>query len=147
MHDVSHNRVVQYEKRLKTFVENDNSALLNFTKFFEQGASVQELLTIQSLKGVIRDHFSNNVRFDCTDEIQWNTFSNFDEFTQSYVFDPLKLKSHFRNQYQFLDCMAHTQLFAQYLQWKKKKINLDDPDALFIADWLSFKWKRRNRSS
>lgn len=144
---VSHGRILQYEKRLKRLIENDTSALLSFTKFFEQGASAQEALTIQSLKQVIRDSFSNNIRFDFNDEDQWKKFSDFDEVTRSYVFNPSKLIPHYRNQYKFLDCMIKTQLFIEYLQGRTNKIKSDDPNALFIADWLSFKWKRRNKSS
>jgi len=145
----SHDRVCCYKNRLNELVKNESSALLDFITFFQQGASTQECLTIHSLKQTLRDNFSNLYRLDYHDERQWKQYSEFDEVTQSYTFYPSKLSAHFRNQFKFLDHMSQTQLFIEYLQKKKdpaSKMTVDSPEAIFIVDWLSFKWRQRNKS-
>ena len=149
-HGDSQNRIFHYQKRLRSFIENEDSALLSFIKFFGQGASIAEGLTIQSLKRMIRDHHSAFFRLDYDDEEQWKQFSDFDEVAQSHTFYPSKLKAHFRNQFKYLENLSNTQLFVEYLQKRKdvaSRMSTDNPEDLFIADWLYFRWKQRKRSA
>ena len=143
----SNDRICHYKERLVELIKNESSALLDFVKFFQQGASLQECLTVHKLKQTIRENFNNLYRLDYHDDRQWKQYSDFDEVTQSYTFYPSKLNAHFRNQFKFLDHMSQTQLFLEYLQKKKNpatKMTIDRPEAIFIVDWLSFKWRRRN---
>ena len=131
-----------YQKRLKILSEDKTSSLHDFTKFFQNGTSLLEGLTIQSLKQDIRRHFETLFRVNFEDEEQWKKFSNFDEVTQSQTFDPTKLTYHFKYQHKFLVAMAQTQLFAAFLQKRKEPVIMHEiRAALFIAEWLSFKWK------
>merc|ERR1711862_252188 len=136
-------RVANYQKRLKLLSEEKTSALLHFNQFFQQGTSTREGLTIQSLKQVIRDNFISLFRLNYDDEKQWEKFSDFDEVTQSYTFYPSKLTMFLKYQCKFLTEMIQTQLFLESLPRKIESacVKLDNPAALFIADWLFFRWK------
>ena len=142
----SNKPVENYQKRLKALCKDKSSSLHDFTKFFQQGSTRLEGLTIQSLKRVIRINFDSLLRFNYEDEDQWKKYSHFDEVTQSQTFYPSKLTTHYKYQYKFLVAMSHTQLFVEFLQNKHDPvldIKLKKQAALFIADWLYFKWKKR----
>merc|ERR1711862_937939 len=130
-----------YQKRLKALSQEENSALLHFSKFVVQGCSVKESVTIQSLKRTIRSHFNSLVRLSYNDNEQ-KLYHDFDG--DKSTFNQSKLDIYFKYQYRFLSKMSNTQMFTQFLETKKKSltsVHLDSPSTIFIADWLSFKWK------
>ena len=139
--------MANYQNRLTALSKEKSSSLRNFKDFFQNGTSVAEGLTIQSLKRDIRRHFEALFRFNFEDEEQWKKFSNFDDVTQSHTFDPSKLTKHFKYQHKFLIAMAQTQLFAAFLQHKKEPVAMHEKRAaLFIAEWFFFKWKHSGKS-
>jgi len=135
--------IKSYQERLRKLSQEETSALLHFSKFVEKGCSVKESITIQSLKRTIRYHFNSIVRLSYNDNEQ-KLYHDFDGETHQSTFNPSKLDIYFKYQYRFLSKMANTQMFTEFLRMKKNSsmiVNSDSPSALFIAEWLFFRWK------
>ena len=96
---------------LRALNKNEASALLDFTKIFQQGLSAKENLFVFSLKRAIHDRLKHlfPLNFECDDD--WNKYRKLDKDAKIITFYPSKLKSHFKLQYKFLDIMSNTQLF------------------------------------
>uniref|UniRef100_A0A7S4J9G5 cGMP-dependent protein kinase n=1 Tax=Odontella aurita TaxID=265563 RepID=A0A7S4J9G5_9STRA len=140
-----------YESRLQRLYQDKKSALRSFKAFFQRGPSRYESLTLQSMKSVIKKHLQTLTASLTAQPDAWKQCGDFNEEKNTFDFDPSKfvqpLKDQLMFQIQYQEMMAHTQLFVGFVEelqnfGERRTELLVGEEALFIANWLSFRWRK-----
>lgn len=103
------------------------------------------------MKSVFKKHLQTLTASLTTHSEAWKQCGDFNEETNTFDFDPSKfvqpLKDQLMFQIQFQEMMAHTQLFVGFVEelqhcGEQRMELLNGVEALFIAEWLKFRWRK-----
>ena len=132
--------------KLKHLCTNKNgSALLCCKNYIHHGASNQERLLVNSMKSIISNHFNHLT--NCISEsmssrnCHWKMYGEINKTTKSFDYAPSSLIQKLRSDLMFHEILVHTQMFSGYVETELKLANA----SLFIVDWLTYKWLKRQR--
>jgi len=133
------------QKRVEYLSENKTSSLHSFTTFIENGLSPRELLTLCSIKDMIKKYVA-----DLSGLLQhadgWKEYGEYDKTLGESLFSPKKKLEELERKFHFQCMIVKSQLSAYYFEEKKTShlsdVELKFKNGLFIAEWLYYSWRK-----
>merc|ERR1711862_630704 len=123
--------------------KNENSSLHSFRKFVENGLSRRELLTLCTIKELIKIYVT-----DLSGLLQhadgWREYGEYSKVLNEFMFSPERKLKELKRKYKFQCMIAESQLLANYFEEKKiehfSNMELKVRKGKIIAEWLFSAW-------
>lgn len=136
-------------RRLSFLAEKKDSSIHSLERFCLLGASPQERLALQSASSSIEEYFGSLLGDVASGDGWLERYGKMDEASGEYLFHAEWMIEALRAEMRFQEDLIQTQLFHTFVDSERAKIQeieqaRSGDAARFIADWLMFRWKRRN---
>ena len=136
-------------RRLSFLAEKKDSSIHSLERFCILGASPLERLTLQSASSSIEEYFGSLLGDVASGDGWLERYGKMDEASGEYLFHAEWMIEALRAEMRFQEDLLQTQLFHSFVDSERAKIQeieqaRNGDAARFIADWLMFRWKRRN---
>ncbi len=144
---------MNYKTRLSELREADPS-LQSIPNFLNEGFSRKVVVAIRAAKSLIESHMTS---FSGDIARNWQNYGEFrhDNDGQTFEFYPAMfiepLRRQLESRLQFQEMMAHSQLFIEYVDERRKwhlrrqELAKRDDVGLFLALWIWRRWKLRKK--
>ena len=136
-------------RRLSFLTEKKDSSIHSLERFCMLGASPLERMALQSASSSIEEYFSSLLGDVASGDGWLERYGKTDEASGEYLFHAEWMIEALRAEMRFQEDLIQTQLFHSFVDSEREKIQeieraRSGDAARFIADWLMFRWKRRN---
>lgn len=152
--------LVTYKKKLAALQER-NISLRSFSSFIDQGLSSEDIDTIDSIRGGI-GQFLKGLAADVATGNGWKNYGKYDEGNTFHFYPSIFIKrrkehhesvllfmqeqiNSFESRLQFQEMLAHSQLFIEYVDEKRKESLSRETVEKYIASWVYCHWTIKKR--
>ena len=135
-------------RRLITLAKNNKSSIHSLKQFCTTGVSAKERLTLQAASSSIEKYFGGLLGDVASGDGWLEQYGKMDEASGQYVFHAKWMIEALRAELRFQEDLIQTQLFHSFVDSEMVKTEeieeaRNGDAARFIADWLMFRWKKR----
>merc|ERR1711862_814878 len=140
----------QYDKRMKHFFKNSESSLHSFQKFFTDGPSTREIITLISIKELIKNNHCKLCGLLAHYGGGWKLYAARHANSAEIDFSPKSMHIPIKRLLEYQTLFSNTQLMDSYFHARRlQHIGRNDNQfsRLFIADWVYFHWRKYKQRS